>query len=184
MKPKQSYQCPLADVTHYIWHGSEETTLTFWISGKRECNQRFQIPRVLYEWIYQKAQRIATLRKTNAREQKPNKCKRRNNSSKKPSYKFSSDSSCLNPMWTVPNQNICFFNTETTLSFSDQSIQEILQTQSNNDRLDKADIHGTEDLKTEKVPLTIKEMQSKVHLLEVFVQPSISMVNGKYNYKK
>ena len=87
-------------------------------------------------------------------------------------------------MWTVPNQNICFFNTETTLSFSDQSIQEILQTQSNNDRLDKAVIHGTEDLKTEIVPLTIKEMQSKVHLLEVFVQPSISVVNGKYNDKK
>ena len=40
-----------------------------------------------------------------------------------------------------------FFNTETTLSFSYQNVQEKLQSQGNYDKIDIACIHGTDDLK-------------------------------------
>ena len=50
--------------------------------------------------------------------------------------------------------------------------------------LNKAGIHGTKDLKTEKVPLKINGPQSKVHSIEVFAHPSISLGNPNYNDNK
>ena len=66
----------------------------------------------------------------------------------------------------------------------DQSVQEIMQAQGTKVVLNIAGIHGTKDLKTEKVPLTIKGLHSKVHLLEAFVHPSISLGNTKFDYNK
>ena len=45
-------------------------------------------------------------------------------------------------------------------------------------------IHGAKDLKTEKVPLKIKGPPSKVHSVEAFSHPSISLGNTNYNYNK
>ena len=46
--------------------------------------------------------------------------------------------------------------------------------------LNIAGIHGTKDLKTEKFPLKIKGLHSKVHSIE----QSISLGNTNYNYNK
>ena len=50
--------------------------------------------------------------------------------------------------------------------------------------LNIAGIHETRDLKTEKVPLKIKGLHSKVHSLEAFVHPSISLGGTNYDYSK
>ena len=47
-----------------------------------------------------------------------------------------------------------------------------------------ASIHGTQDLRTEKVPITIKRLPSKVHSIEAFAHPSISLGNTTYDYKE
>ena len=47
-----------------------------------------------------------------------------------------------------------------------------------------AGIHGTQDLRTEKVPITIKGLHSKVHSIEAFAHPSTSLGNTTYDYKE
>ena len=49
--------------------------------------------------------------------------------------------------------------------------------------LNIAGIHGTKDLKTEKVPLK-KGLYSRVHSIEALAHPSISLGNTNYNYNK
>ena len=46
-----------------------------------------------------------------------------------------------------------------------------------------ADMHGTKDLMSEKVPLKIKGLHSKVHSIETFAHPSISLGNTNYKNK-
>ena len=46
--------------------------------------------------------------------------------------------------------------------------------------LNIAGIHGTKDLKTERVPLKVKELHSKVNAIEAFADPSISLGNTNY----
>ena len=59
-----------------------------------------------------------------------------------------------------------------------------LRAQGTDVTLNIAGIHGTKDLKTEKVPLKIKGLHSKVHSIEAFAHPSISLGNTNYNYNK
>ena len=47
-----------------------------------------------------------------------------------------------------------------------------------------AGLHGTKDLKTKRGPLKKKRLHSKVHSIEAFAHPSISLGNTKYNYSK
>ena len=47
-----------------------------------------------------------------------------------------------------------------------------------------AGVHGTQDLRTEKEPITIKGLHSKVHSIEAFAHPSISLGNTTYDYKE
>ena len=77
-----------------------------------------------------------------------------------------------------------FLDSGSTVSFIDQSVQEKLQAQGTDVTLNIAGIHGTKDLKTEKVPPKIKGLHSKVHSIEAFAHPSISMGNTNYNYNK
>ena len=63
-------------------------------------------------------------------------------------------------------------------------MQEKLRAQGTDVTLSIAGIHGTKDLKTEKVPLKIKGLHSKVHSIEAFAHPSISLGNTNYNYSK
>ena len=77
-----------------------------------------------------------------------------------------------------------FLDSGSMLSFIDQSVQEKLRAQGTDVTLNIAGIHGTKDLKTEKVPLKINALQSKVHSIEAFAHPSISLGNTNYNYKK
>ena len=65
-----------------------------------------------------------------------------------------------------------------------QSVQEKLQAAGTDVTLNIAGIHGTRDLKTKKVPLKIKGLHSKVHSLEAFVHPSISLGDTNYDYSK
>ena len=69
-----------------------------------------------------------------------------------------------------------------TVSSIDLSVREKLQARDTDVKLNVAAIHGTKDLKIKKVPLTIKGLHSRVHLLEAFVHPSISLGNTKYDY--
>ena len=50
--------------------------------------------------------------------------------------------------------------------------------------LNIAGTHGTKDLKTEKIPLKINGLHSKVHSIEAFAHPSISLGNTNYNCNK
>ena len=77
-----------------------------------------------------------------------------------------------------------FLDSGSTVSFIDQSVQEKLRAQGTDATLNVAGIHGTKDLKTEKVPLKIKGLHSKVHSIEAFAHPSISLGNTNYNYNK
>ena len=63
-------------------------------------------------------------------------------------------------------------------------MQEKLRVQGTVVTLNIAGIHGTKDPKTEKVPLKIKGLNSKVHSTEAFAHPSISFGNTNYNYNK
>ena len=93
-------------------------------------------------------------------------------------------SSCLNPEWAQPTKHYAFPDSGSTVSFIQQSLQGKFQAQGTDVTLNIAGIHGTKDLKTEKVPLTIKGLHSKVHSLEAFVHPSISLGNTNYDYNK
>ena len=77
-----------------------------------------------------------------------------------------------------------FLDRGSTVSFIDQSVQEKLRAQGTDVTLNIAGIHGTKDLKTERVPLKIKGLHSKVHSIEAFAHPSISLGNTNYNYNK
>ena len=61
---------------------------------------------------------------------------------------------------------------------------EKLQARGTDVTLSIAGIHGTKDLKTEKVPLTIKRLHSSVHSLEAFVHPLVSLRNTNDDYHK
>ena len=77
-----------------------------------------------------------------------------------------------------------FLESGSTVSFIDQSVQEKLRAQGTGVTPNIAGIHGTKDLKTERVPLKIKGLHSKVHSIEAFAHPSISLGNTNYNYIK
>ena len=75
-----------------------------------------------------------------------------------------------------------FLDSGSTVSFIDQSVQEKLRAHGTDVTLKIAGIHGTKGLKMEKVPLKIKGLHSKVHSIEAFAHPSISLGNRNYNY--
>ena len=75
-----------------------------------------------------------------------------------------------------------FIDSGSTVLFIDQSVQEKLRAQGTKVTLNIAGIHGTKDLKTEKVPLKIKGLHSKVHSIKAFAHLSISLGNINYNY--
>ena len=75
-----------------------------------------------------------------------------------------------------------FLDSDSTVSLIDQSVMDRIQAKGTNVTLNKAGIHGTQDLKTEKVPITIKGLHSKVHSIEAFAHPSISLGNTTYDY--
>ena len=86
--------------------------------------------------------------------------------------------SCGNRMTTY-----AFLDSGSTVSF-DQSVMDQLQAKDMDVTLIISGIHGTQDLRTEKVPITIKGLHSKVHSIEAFAHPSISLGNTTYDYKE
>ena len=156
------------------------------MSRQKTCNQRLYSQRMRYQWMHQEAQPIATLRITNERGQSRIQCKRSNN---KPDQ--SNEVTSFLKIVPVSIQSggdrlntYAFLNSGSTVSFIDQSVQEKLRSQGTDATLNIAGIYGTKDLKTEKVPFKIKGLHSKVHSIEAFAHPSISLVNTKYNYSK
>ena len=77
-----------------------------------------------------------------------------------------------------------FLDSGSTVSFIDQSVKDQLQAKGTDVTLNIAGIHGTQDLRTEKVPITIKGLHSKVHSIEAFAHPSISLGDTTYAYKE
>ena len=71
-----------------------------------------------------------------------------------------------------------------TASFIDQSVKDQLQAKGTDVTLNIASIHGTQDLRTENTPITIKGLYSKVHSIEAFANPSISLGNTTYDYNE
>ena len=82
------------------------------------------------------------------------------------------------------HKNYAFLDSGSTVSFINQIVQEKLQAAGTDVTLNITGIHGTRDLKTEKVPLKIKGLHSKVHSLEAFAHPSISLGETNYDYSK
>ena len=81
--------------------------------------------------------------------------------------------------------NTCaFLDSGSTVSFIDQSVQEKSRARGTVVTLNIAGIHETKDLKTEKVRRKIKGLHSKVHSIEAFAHPSISLGNTNYDHKK
>ena len=66
-----------------------------------------------------------------------------------------------------------FLDSGSTVSCIDQSVKDQLQAKGTDDTLNIAGIHGTQDLRTEKV-----------HSIEAFARPSISLGNTTYDYKE
>ena len=144
--------------------------------------------------MYQKAQSIATLRKTNGSRSQPGQSENQGNhavnvsaATINPSNKVTSFLRIV-PVSIQSGRNrfntYAFLDSGSTVSFIDQSVQEKLQAAGTDVTLNIAGIHGTRDLKTEKVPLKIKGLHSKVHSLEAFVHPSISLGDTNYDYSK
>ena len=77
-----------------------------------------------------------------------------------------------------------FLDSGSTVSFIDQSVKDQLQAKGADVTLNIAGIHGTQDLRTEKVPITIEGLHSKVHSIEAFADPSTSLGNTTYDYKE
>ena len=77
-----------------------------------------------------------------------------------------------------------FLDSASTVSFIDQNVKDQLQAKGTDVILNIAGIHGTQDLRTEKVPITIKGLNSKVHSVEAFVHPSILLGNTTYGYRE
>ena len=77
-----------------------------------------------------------------------------------------------------------FLDSGSTVSFIDQNVKDQLQAKGTDVILTIAAILGTQDLRTEKVPITIKGLHSKVHSIEAFAHPSISLGNTTYDYKE
>ena len=77
-----------------------------------------------------------------------------------------------------------FLDSGSTVSFTDQSIKNQLQGKGTDVTLNIAGIHGTQDLRTEKVPITMKELYSKVHSIEAFAHPSVSLGSTTYDNKE
>ena len=68
-----------------------------------------------------------------------------------------------------------FLDSGSTVSLIDQSVRDQLEAKGTVFALNITGIHGTQDLRTEKVPTTIKGQHSKVHSIEAFANPSISL---------
>ena len=77
-----------------------------------------------------------------------------------------------------------FLDTGSTVSFIDQSIKDQLQAKGRDVISNIAGIHGTQDLRIEKVPITKKGLNSRSHSIEAFANPSISLGNTAYEYKE
>ena len=71
-----------------------------------------------------------------------------------------------------------FLDSGSTVLFIDQSVKDQLQAKGKDVTLIIAGIHGTQDLRTEKAPITIKGLHSKVHSIEAFAHPSILLGNN------
>ena len=77
-----------------------------------------------------------------------------------------------------------FLDSGSTVSIVDRSVNEKLRAKGTNVTLNKAGKHGTKYLKTEMVSIKIKGLYSKVHSIEAFVHPSISLGTTNYDYHK
>ena len=77
-----------------------------------------------------------------------------------------------------------FLDSGSMVSFVDRSVNEKLRAKGTDVTLNIAGIHGTKDLKTEIVSIKIKGPHSKVHSIEAFVHPSISLGTTNYDYNK
>ena len=77
-----------------------------------------------------------------------------------------------------------FLDSGSTVSFIDQSVKDQLQAKGTDVTLNIAGIHGTQNVRTERVPITIKGLHSKVHSIEAFAHPLILFGNTTYDYKE
>ena len=108
--------------------------------------------------MHQEAQPIATLRKPNGRGQSNHAV-----NVSAATIKQSNEVTSFLQIVPVSMQNggirlntYLFLDSGSTASFIDQSVKEKLRTQGTDLTLNIAGIHGTKDLKTEKVPLKIR----------------------------
>ena len=77
-----------------------------------------------------------------------------------------------------------FLDSGSTVSFIDQNVKDQLQAKGTEYNLNLAGIHGTQDLRTEKVPITIKGLNLEMHSIEALAHPSISLGNTTCHYKE
>ena len=148
---------------------------------QRTCNQRLWIQCVQHQGMHKEAQPIAT------------KMDEGNHAVNVSAATINQSNEVTSFLQIVPVSiqsgsnrlnTYAFLNSGSTVSFIDQTVQEKLRDQGADVTLSIAGIHGTKDLKTEKVPLKIKGLHSKVHSIEALAHPSKSLGNTNYNYSK
>ena len=70
------------------------------------------------------------------------------------------------------------------VSFMDRSLQKNLQAKEKVVILNVAGIHGTKDMKTEKIPMTVKGVESPVFSIEAYVHLPIGVGNTCHDYEE
>ena len=173
----QSDQCPLADGSHKFWNGP--------LFRKMSVNDRYvavRKQRLCYGCLG-KGHAIIDLKPTPAVSMDASKTTRLQHTENQMDE--------CNQAVNVSIQSGCnrlntyaFFDSVSSVSFIDQIVQENLRPESTDVALNITGIHRTKDLKTERVPLKIKGLLSKMHSIEAFAQPSISLGNRNDNYNK
>ena len=81
-------------------------------------------------------------------------------------------------------QTYAFMDTGSTVSFIDKGLRRKLQAEGNGVTLNVAGIHGSKDLLTEKVRITVKGLNSISVPIEAFEHNSISLGNASYDYEE
>ena len=197
-KQTQSDHCPLTDGTHEIWICP--------LFKKMSANDRYAAVRN-QRLCYRCLGKGHAIKNCKVNACGINECIKKHNRLKTPENQMDEGNNAVNVSAATINQSneftsflqidpvsvqscgnrlntYAFLDSGSTVSIIAQSVQEKLRAQVTDVTLNIAGIHGTKDLKTEKVHLKIKGLHSKVHSIEAFAHPSICMGNTNYNYSK
>ena len=198
MKQTQRDQCPLADGTNKLWNcplirsmsvndryaAVRKQRLCYWSLGKGDATKDCKVNACGINGCIKKHNRLL---------HSENQMDESNDAVNVSAATINQSNEVTSFLQTIPVSiqsgsnrlnTYAFLDSGSTVSFIDQNVQEKLRAHGTDVTLNIAGIHGTKDPKTEKVPLRIKGIHLKVHSIEAFAHPSISLGSRNYNYNK